>query len=318
MRAIKIISFILTVYLIWLYFLGIVPVMFDSKTLYMTTKNINTKPGTGDSQTLLLFRELEGLDSLDVLVLGSSHINSNFDPRIFNENSKSCFNLGTPSQTPMNSYYLLNEYLPILRPKMLIVEVFPGILGNTGFSSFVDILINRDIDLYSIFMGYLSSPFEATNVILITIMNHLISPVSNTTQTKDYSGHEVEYRPGGVSVIMDSGYDRGDDISEVYVEVKDEQIEYLTKIIQLCNDEQVKILFITSPFADSDTSVFSNYSSVKKEYRDFFKEHDASFVDHNERIQLDTNYFNDWGHLNNRGVELFSEYVYNYIYIDKQ
>ena len=64
-------------------------------------------------------------DGVDVLILGSSHAYRGFDVRIFGEAGYKTFNLGSSSQSPIQTYLLLKRYLDLLKPKLVIYEVYP-------------------------------------------------------------------------------------------------------------------------------------------------------------------------------------------------
>jgi hypothetical protein len=46
-------------------------------------------------------KELNSLDSIDILVIGSSHVYRGFDPRFFSKKGIRLFNLGSSAQTPL-------------------------------------------------------------------------------------------------------------------------------------------------------------------------------------------------------------------------
>lgn len=63
--------------------------------------------------------EVKQLDSnVDILFLGSSHSYRGFDPRNFKD--KKTFNLGSSSQTPIQTKILLERYLDNINPKTVI------------------------------------------------------------------------------------------------------------------------------------------------------------------------------------------------------
>ena len=72
---------------------------------------------------------------VDILFLGSSHCYRTFDTRFYASRGLRTFNLGTSNQTPLQSEMLLHLYLDTLRPRMVVLEVHPDVVGNDGVES---------------------------------------------------------------------------------------------------------------------------------------------------------------------------------------
>lgn len=88
-------------------------------------------------------REVENYGEVDVLVIGSSHAYRGFDPRVFQKHQLKMFNLGSSAQTPIQTEILLNRYINKLRPKVVLIEVFPNtITTDDGIESSLDLISN--------------------------------------------------------------------------------------------------------------------------------------------------------------------------------
>ena len=116
----------------------------------LKSKEIYTTPGS------LYFRtkELKKYNDLDVLFLGSSHAYRGFDTRFYENYGLNVFNLGSSSQTQIQTNILVERYLDSLNPKIVIYEVYPGTFMNDGVESSVDLLINGENDMRSIEMAF--------------------------------------------------------------------------------------------------------------------------------------------------------------------
>ena len=55
--------------------------------------------------------EIDTIKNVDIIFLGSSHAYRAFDPDIFQNHGFSSFNLGSSSQSPLNSYFLMKKYI---------------------------------------------------------------------------------------------------------------------------------------------------------------------------------------------------------------
>ena len=100
----------------------IVVILADQLIPHSWKRNLRYK-----SKSIIQYKleDLKDEQDLDILFIGSSHCYRGFDTRIFKEEGLETFNLGSSSQTPKETNLILNKYLPQLRPKLIIYEVFP-------------------------------------------------------------------------------------------------------------------------------------------------------------------------------------------------
>ena len=68
-------------------------------------------------------RDAENIKNPDILFLGSSHAYRGFDTRMFSQANISSFNLGSSSQSPINTQVLLKQYLQKINLKLLLALV---------------------------------------------------------------------------------------------------------------------------------------------------------------------------------------------------
>src|SRR5690554_1099753 len=69
-------------------------------------------------------KEVRETKQVDILFLGSSHAYRGFDTRLFEVEDWKVFNLGSSSQSHLQSQVLLQRYLPQLNPAVVIYEVY--------------------------------------------------------------------------------------------------------------------------------------------------------------------------------------------------
>ena len=65
-------------------------------------------------------REIPEFKNIDILFLGASNAYRGLDTRIFEKNGWKSFNLGSSSQTPLQTFILLDRYLDHLNPKVVV------------------------------------------------------------------------------------------------------------------------------------------------------------------------------------------------------
>src|SRR5690554_449999 len=93
-------------------------------------------------------KEIPNYKDIDILILGSSHAYRGFDTRVFKKHGINAFNLGSSAQSPIQTYILLNQYLDELNPKLVVLEVYAGVLELDGVESSLDLAANNKMDKY--------------------------------------------------------------------------------------------------------------------------------------------------------------------------
>ena len=139
------------------------------------------------------FNEAKQVKNVDLIVIGSSHAYRGYDPRIFKKAGISTFNLGSSSQTPLQTRYLVNRYIKNLNPKFAIVDVYPVLFGVDGVESQIDLMSSGLMDKEIVKMSF--------DINDITLYNSLIFGIFNDTfhlrkQSKPKAEGDV-YVPGG-------------------------------------------------------------------------------------------------------------------------
>ena len=82
-------------------------------------RNINFRMGSyGHMHSRL--KEVRESGQVELLFLGSSHTYRGFDTRLFEAEGWRVFNLGSSSQSHLQTQVLLQRYLQSLRPKLVI------------------------------------------------------------------------------------------------------------------------------------------------------------------------------------------------------
>ena len=79
-------------------------------------------------------------NSIDVLMLGSSHLGSNIDPtQLYEEYGIASYNLWGSAQPTWNTYYFLKEALEYQTPKVVVLETYVVAQDNdtTGYGTLI-------------------------------------------------------------------------------------------------------------------------------------------------------------------------------------
>jgi hypothetical protein len=152
-------------------------------------------PG-GPSHSLVRFREAEASGPVDIVFLGASHTYRGFDPRLFAAMGYTSLNLGSSSQTPLNTLSLLQRHLEQLKPKLVIYEIYQTALGIDGMESYYDLLSNTPLDLTTLEMTWNVRQPQAWTALLSTGIRNLRTPMSGHLQ-RGKEGRDDLYILGG-------------------------------------------------------------------------------------------------------------------------
>jgi hypothetical protein len=261
-------------------------------------------PG-GWGQSLRRFRDLRSTGDVDVLIAGSSHAYRSFDPRIFAEAGLRAFNMGSTNQTPLNTYYLLQEFLPVLKPELVLVDVYVRTLSSEdGLESFFDLAVNLPLSLNMFKMAVATGQPHAVNRLVELQMGRLARPLDRIQQ-KEVRGET--YVPGGYCesekiIGKDVEFQNFGKIHPAQI-----QIEYLEKIIGLLKDRGITAVLVTAPFPEEHRRAIENYAALTRRIDRLARRHDVFYKDFNGLLDLKTyTHFMDTHHLNHAGVQRFN------------
>lgn len=293
---IKSLSFLFYAFIIYVFFLifwgDFAPVVFK--------KNLNYFPaGYGHLNTRI--KEISNFKNVDVLVLGSSHAYRGFDTRIFNKNKISCFNLGSSSQTPAQTYVLIERYIDVFLPKLVIYEVNPMLFNTDGIESSLDLLSNDKIDFFSFQMAVNQNHIKVYNSLIYSAYCNLLNRNSKINQPKVVG--EDTYVSGGFVEKKLKHYTIQETLKGKDFEMKISQLDYFEKIVNIIKNKNIEILFVQAPV----TKVKYNSYSSKKHFNSQISKY-GYFIDFNNLENFnDSIHFYDNHHMNQLGVELMNK-----------
>jgi len=241
--------------------------------------------------------------NVDVLFLGSSHTYRGFDVRIFEEYGLKTFNLGSSSQTPINTRYLLKTYLSSLNPKLIIYALSPDIFISDGVESAVDIISNDKKYMQYLEMISKINNFKLYNVLIYKKLREFVNLDKYYKQPKKMAGFGYidTYINGGYVEITTEQCLNNNLIKNIddNINKKQYQLDSFNEIILDLNNRNIKYIFVRTPIA--------NYSG-NQEFDEFVEKY-GSYYNFNEILNISNNYFYDKDHLKQEGVILFSNKV---------
>ncbi len=265
----------------------------------------NLQPVTAPGQAFLTFQEAMQHEKVDIVFIGSSHAYRSFDPRVFAREGLSTFNLGTRAQTPLNSYYLLKEYVGAFRPKLVIFETYPIILGNDGRESSLDLVNDLPLSWNLAQMAGASWDVTVWNKLFLRLIGPGLPAVSDRAAILPVSDTYI----GRGYVEKDPRYSGRSEFQPESVTVSPDQIRYLERSIEMLTSQGIQVVVVVTPLPRTTVAGILNYADVAREQAELAARIGVQYIDFNlgGRLDLDPAYFYDPDHLRQSGVELFLE-----------
>lgn len=278
------------------------------------------------TNTYMDFYELEK-NSVDVLFMGSSHAVTSFNPQVIYDNyGITSYNLGCEQQSIVVTYYWLREALKYQSPKVIILDTYTlhkyydtYVYNNMNCSEGA---VRKAMDsMRPSFLkweaGKAIEEIDPTQSGLSYLLLNIRYHTRWTSLGEDAYTEETMIEHGGIkgfSVLGGTNPDlsyvpfQDSDISTVDAEpMVETSEEYLNKIVDLCAEENIQLVLVNIPCAES----IARYKSTK-EYAD---SHGLSYYDFNEKIlynEIDYNASeNLLAHPNYLGAEKISLYIGN-------
>lgn len=285
----------------------------------------------------MLSKELKTIDNIEVQVYGSCHAYSSFNSKLFTDlYGVYSYNMANPSETIPASYLRMYERFKKDKPKVVLVEIW-GINAYDTYISKEEILdtylrTNIENIPFSLEKMKVIQDFEALdaledNIAILKYKDRVLDFVLNEVDF-DYSFERANnyFNPerdkpsynemktrlennGFWACPTDNMYDYADYIPEVgaheKLEVEADLMKYIDKIIQLCEEQDVKLIFYRAPYR-------SNANELKKVnwLADYLSEKNVAFYDLEPAIEWDyTVDFYDYEHLSETGANKATLYL---------
>lgn len=243
--------------------------------------------------------EIDTIKNVDIIFLGSSHAYRAFDPEIFQNHGFSSFNLGSSSQSPLNSYFLMKKY--IQKCNTVIMEVYPVAFSLDGAESFADVVRSEP--------NYLDLFFHATAIGQLMPFQLLSVKPFSDAYIKEQREDFYIFRKGYVEAF-DSVGKKNIVYPQVTLNKKlmDKQFNYLERIISLCRSQNKQLILVYAPVPKQHQMI--NEAYYKKKLNQITAEQKIAFIDMSRSLPLsDSNHFFDDDHMNAAGVAIFNQYL---------
>jgi hypothetical protein len=241
--------------------------------------------------------DLRERDSVEVLVLGSSHAYRGFDPRIFAGEGIDLFVLGGSGMTPLQTEVLLHRHLHQLKPRLVIVEVYPGTFVNEGVESALDLIANSGVDRHALRMAAHLNHVKVWHAFVNGTYRHALGRDAAFVEPARVD-MDTYVRGGYVERDM-ATLDTLRRVFPVRQPPRTEQLHAFERVMALLEAHGVPTVLVEMPVTNK------LYASIleRAAYDSLFHRHDP-YINMQGRVALDDEaHFYDKGHMNQEGVE---------------
>lgn len=288
-----------------------------------------------ESYTRIMLHEMYEQENIDVLFLGSSHCYRSINLEIFDKGwGINAFNAGTSSQQADGSYYLLREAGANNNIKQVYLEVYYDVLReNESYSLPTAKYIISDYMRPSLnrleYLWGSGGSAHLTHGLILSRRNwdkffdfaYIKDNISNKL-SKSYLNYEYiesinEYYAGKGYVYSNDIIEQGSFIANTCFTPIDESAislknkEYLKKIIDYCNEQEIELIFYSAPIPDFRLINVGNYDLYILQMQELIKDTDVIYYDFNlcksDWLVMEDIDFKDDHHLNGMGADKFSK-----------
>ncbi len=250
--------------------------------------------------------EVEGHGPVDIVFLGSSHAYRGFDPRIWARRGYSSFNLGSTDQTFLQTELLLTAHARDLRPRLVILEVHPGPFLETGIESALDVIANRPIDQNTLGMASrLRHPY-VLNAIAYGAIRQITGYDDRTAEPLRKNADM--YINGGFVERVEGHFIPETPAIRVRIEPSFEQWAAFQRVLADLRAQDIEFILVEAPMTHwMNEGIYPDRAGF-----DSLMNASGRYLNMNGKVALDDSlHFFTKEHLNQSGVELFNEALFD-------
>ncbi|MCI1966252.1 MAG: hypothetical protein LKJ17_09020 [Oscillospiraceae bacterium] len=250
-------------------------------------------------------------DTVDVLLLGSSHMGVNVNPtQIWNDCGIAAYNCWGAMQPDWNTYYYLKECLKTQTPKLVVMDTFMTTMADdyAEYSYAVKNTMGMRFSMDKIEAVKVTAAKSSWSTLLLGLpaYHSRYSEISEDDFDSFFwnSHTEIQQTPDSGDLVYPTTLpDTAQTVGTEALTAKSEK--YLRMILSLCGEKNLPIMLVASPCALSKTEQrrLNCVRQIAEEYGVEF----TNYNDHYREIGIDPQTdFRDEGHLNNAGIRVYT------------
>jgi len=243
------------------------------------------------------FRDFDRDAYHDVIVMGSSHAYRTFDPRLFEKENINMFNLGSSSQTLLDTDILLRKLVVPENVELIIMELSAFSFSGDDYESRAFLATNLPHD--DVALDILKNKKEIRSLNLLTERMFRKLEDGPLYDPDDYVGKGYCEKFDSVAVL--STFKKHENYQP-----KQKYVEALERILDYTKKNNLNILFVTQPYPkETDHTIFVKFKNMLLDHH--LKE-GVDFLDYSFNLPVDSkDHFYDHSHLNQAGVEILNK-----------
>lgn len=294
-KIFKFLFFVFFVYIILLLLWGDFMPNFAKQNL----KYIHFRQGHLNSR----LKEVQKIKYIDILFLGSSRSFRQYDTRIFEKAGYTAFNLGSSAQTLAQTEILLDRYFDGINPKLIVFDIYPGMLTADGIESSLDLISNDHNDLESLKLAIDHNNILVYNTLIYSVYRDFFYNQQNKREKRNKG--QDSYIDGGF-VERKLKFSKIEFPEDKKIVFKENQLESFHNVIRIIKKRKIKLIMIQSPMHKSRRDSYTNIYKMDS----LMEINNLQFYDLSNNVKLNEKlHFYDPAHLNQDGVRIFNEFL---------
>lgn len=258
--------------------------------------------------------------SVDTIFVGPSFVYRGINPEIVDSIcGTNSFNLGTSSQKPIDSYFMIKEAVRVQPIKMIVLDVSQGFYAKeSDFAAKSTYLILDRMKNSSVKREYIEKAFDFDEMPQAYLKACHYDFPNLSGFAYNFKGAFSKGEPVKVNMINEWYVDRGFVTSEQVYEgtedsekeirnVDEESLKWLGEIISFCKEKDIRLIVVSSPKTKDYYESQINYDKNAEFITNYLKNSGYEYNDFCDIIENDN--FVDREHLNGKGAEKFSEMI---------
>lgn len=259
----------------------------------------------------------EPKNEIDALFLGSSNAYEDINPLVLWKQKKiTSYVLGSGSQKVWTSYYYLQEALKYQKPKVVLLELY-GLKMNYINN---DAMNRKVFDYMKLSKEKLDSIDSSIDINAESKMSYIFTIMRYHDRWQDLTQKDFTYPLGNKNFIYKGHWIHFNtvktDTMNFYAKTDEYNIDpkvmkYLDKIVDLCKQENIELMFFKSPRSDWYEA---DYLTAKR----YAEKQNIPYIDYNLFYKdlgiTDEKHFRDnGGHLNDEGANILTKNIGQYL-----
>lgn len=259
-------------------------------------------------------------NSVDVIVLGSSHAQYSFSPSFFYEDTGLySYVLGSAFQPLKVSYQMLKEALKTQSPEMVVLEVYTACIDQESVGSdnrYTIALYQMTGDEKYNTIEFIEDEDKKSEYYNEFLNNHNnwknLDNISELFDTHDGIDSMFGYIQNNIYLPVENYWYTNKYEDDLDIELKDEDINALNDIYNLCQEENIQLFLYMVPM-DNVTQTAQSY---RHKVWDWAQEHNVQYLDlieKDEKMDIKSAVHHDGFHMYTNGASFVTDTLANYI-----